>query len=308
MSTRKVKVMDVTPEIAARWLEKNTHNRSVRQTKVDEYATSMKTGKWLLTHEAIAFVRPWVDKEGNHHPETLQDGQHRLWAVMESGVTCQFTVWFNCEPEEFDVIGQGIGRTQGDVLKITRRDIKHPTVVASVCAAFYRFFCGGNKLQTWQTAHIIDQIGDTIERVVDYKRKLARLCRRELIPALIVADIVDATKAVILVERLHSMIGFTDKDPIRALHVYLSDQAVSTAQDSAEVQLYKCLYAVLAELDGRNCKRLMGAVDSLGTARKLMGAKVEKLVAHICGGRLPRDYYTPRGRTVSVDGHDEQAA
>jgi len=55
----------------------------------------MKAGRWKLTHVGIAFDINNV----------LQDGQHRLWAVVFSGRTVEMSVTFNtpadCIPEGF---------------------------------------------------------------------------------------------------------------------------------------------------------------------------------------------------------------
>src|SRR5437870_5147015 len=74
----KIREMEVGPELATRWLEGNVHNRKLREDVVARYARDMKAGRWLLTHEPIAF---------NKNGDTLVDGQHRLWAVVESGAT-----------------------------------------------------------------------------------------------------------------------------------------------------------------------------------------------------------------------------
>ena len=74
-----IEIETITPEIAQVWLEKNTNNRTIRQMVVDRYADEMCSGAWKLNAETIKFSR-----DG-----TLLDGQHRLWAVVESKVTIQ---------------------------------------------------------------------------------------------------------------------------------------------------------------------------------------------------------------------------
>ena len=69
-------IMDVTPELACRWLEANTQNRVVNPAHVDRLVRDMKAGRWYLTHQGIAF-----DTHG-----LLVDGQHRLWAILEADV------------------------------------------------------------------------------------------------------------------------------------------------------------------------------------------------------------------------------
>src|SRR4051812_36080512 len=73
----KTKPESITPAIAAAILKNNIANRPVRQMAIDEYAQEMSAGRWALTHQGIA-----IDEKN-----TLLDGQHRLLAVMQSGVT-----------------------------------------------------------------------------------------------------------------------------------------------------------------------------------------------------------------------------
>lgn len=66
-----ITVEDIGPEEAEKYLSGNTHNRPVRQKKVEKYAIIAREGKWKLTHQGIAFT-----EDG-----TLIDGQHRLMAI-----------------------------------------------------------------------------------------------------------------------------------------------------------------------------------------------------------------------------------
>ena len=70
-------VMEVGPDLAARWLDGNTHNRPLKQTLVDRFVRDMQAGRWRLTHQGIAF-----DADG-----MLIDGQHRLWAIVISATS-----------------------------------------------------------------------------------------------------------------------------------------------------------------------------------------------------------------------------
>jgi len=102
-------IMDVTPELATKWLEHNTHNRKVNQTTVDRYAKDMNEGRWKVTHQGIAF-----DENG-----TLIDGQHRLWAVFSSGATVKMRVFFNMPTDTMGCVDTGKARSHLDVMKLT---------------------------------------------------------------------------------------------------------------------------------------------------------------------------------------------
>jgi hypothetical protein len=101
--------IDVTPELAFQWLEGNTHNRPISQAKVDHFVRLMRAGLWQLSSQGIAF-----DTSG-----LLIDGQHRLWAVIEAGVTVRMHVSFNASPKTRWVLDTSPGRSNQDVLNLT---------------------------------------------------------------------------------------------------------------------------------------------------------------------------------------------
>lgn len=78
----KVETCLITPEIAKQWLEKNQKNRSLNHKRVSVYAEQMLLGNWVEHHQGIAFY-----KDG-----TLADGQHRLAAIVKSGIAIKMLV------------------------------------------------------------------------------------------------------------------------------------------------------------------------------------------------------------------------
>lgn len=96
--------MMITPEIAKELLATNTRNRSVSSSRVRGFARDMSRGRWKLTHQSIAIGADGV----------LLDGQHRLLAVLESGVSVPMVVAHDTSPDTFDSIDIGGKRTAGD--------------------------------------------------------------------------------------------------------------------------------------------------------------------------------------------------
>lgn len=82
MSNLKSKKMPVTPQLAKKWLATNTDNRRVSPGWVSKLARDMRNGQFPNVGETIKF-----DEEGH-----LIDGQHRLEALVEAGVTVEFFV------------------------------------------------------------------------------------------------------------------------------------------------------------------------------------------------------------------------
>jgi|SRR5579859_1421102 len=66
----------ITPEIAKAFMLANVGNRSVKRRHLARLRAAMKNGEWVVTHQGICFSVTGV----------LLDGQHRLMAIIESGV------------------------------------------------------------------------------------------------------------------------------------------------------------------------------------------------------------------------------
>lgn len=73
----KFGIVEWTPKKAEAALKTNKNNRRIRKARVKHYAAMMKAGQWKLIHQGVAF-----DTQGK-----LIDGQHRLLAVRESGMS-----------------------------------------------------------------------------------------------------------------------------------------------------------------------------------------------------------------------------
>lgn len=95
--------MDITPEIAQEWLNKNPNYRKLRIARAKFYAEQMSNGRWQRTEEPIC-----LDTDGN-----LVNGQHRLMAIVISGVTLKDWPVSRVDPNvtAFDI---GLARTYID--------------------------------------------------------------------------------------------------------------------------------------------------------------------------------------------------
>lgn len=99
-------VEEVAPGVALAWLEANTQNRKVRQSRVDQYARDMAAGNWKRTGETIKFAA-----DGR-----LLDGQHRLWAVVEADVPVCVDIVRGLDPDTQSYMDTGVARTAADDL------------------------------------------------------------------------------------------------------------------------------------------------------------------------------------------------
>src|SRR5258706_13354695 len=57
---------EITPDMATKWLEKNTMNRTIRQSSVDNYASIIKRKKRKLNGHTIIIKDKGDDLDGQH--------------------------------------------------------------------------------------------------------------------------------------------------------------------------------------------------------------------------------------------------
>lgn len=103
-----LQVVTITPDMARGWLEMNVSNRPVREMTIRKYVEAMKGGQWELNGETIKFSADGV----------LLDGQHRLRAIVQSGVSVPSYVVHGLPARVFDTIDTGANRSIGDLLAL----------------------------------------------------------------------------------------------------------------------------------------------------------------------------------------------
>ena len=131
----QAQVKYVTPEMAAQWLRSNTANRKPSKAAIKRWAQIMRAHAWKLCSDAIAF-----DVDG-----VLINGQHRLMAVIETGMTQPFLVANNFPTGSKEACDIGKKRQLHEILTIGGYEINQ--MHAAVC----RFL-----LTPWEQAGAIE--------------------------------------------------------------------------------------------------------------------------------------------------------
>ena len=111
----------ITPEFAQELLAVNTMNRPLSRFVVDAYANAMKRGEWQYNGDTIRVAASGA----------LLDGQHRLHAIVKSGIPQRYIIVRNLPDDTFRTIDQGKKRTVGDVLA-TRGESNHTTLASAL--------------------------------------------------------------------------------------------------------------------------------------------------------------------------------
>ena len=137
----EIQIVAVTPMLAAEFLTRNATNRRIRPGHVNALSAVMTAGQFQSTHQGIA-----LNVEGE-----LVDGQHRLLAIVKSGVTVRMPVAYGINAEHYGhlMVDVGMNRSTADVYAVDRfvaqpctfiaymhQSTRHKAVLGPYLAAF----------------------------------------------------------------------------------------------------------------------------------------------------------------------------
>lgn len=111
----------VTPEMAYDWLSNQAANRTLTERHAGKFIRDLLANRWLPTPQGM----------GKTTEGKIIDGQHRLYAIFESGVGAWMLVCENLPPETQKVIDDTRKRSFSDDRKIAK-DSDYSTVAAIV--------------------------------------------------------------------------------------------------------------------------------------------------------------------------------
>lgn len=253
------RTMQVGPELATTWLEKNTANRQVRPSRVKEYAQAMTDGRWLYTADPIRF-----DEAGR-----LIDGQHRLLAVVRSGTEQQMHVVRGLAPQAQDALDTGAARTASDALKV--RGFKHGPQLATTVPIVNWLLKGGGFAASYSRDDAVYWVGvhEGLDETVDLAVKNRNLLPCQLAPyaaAHYAARAVSQDRAAtdeFFVDQLVETIGLTSGSPALATRRYLLGQREDKKPATKEVRAA----VVLALLEGYRQFRAGNTLSALKAPR-----------------------------------------
>lgn len=130
-------VLFVGPELAEEFLRKNTKNyRKYRPWVAKKYADDMRNNRWKINGESICF-----NSKGE-----LVNGQHRLEAIVMTGITIPIVVVYDVDDEvvTFDI---GFTRSSVDIARAMDSNNKYSTNLLAIASQFVSDF-GRLKLNT----------------------------------------------------------------------------------------------------------------------------------------------------------------
>ncbi|MEU6342173.1 hypothetical protein ABZ883_14670 [Streptomyces sp. NPDC046977] len=113
-------IVDITPDLARKWLAQNTHNRNLRERVVNGYAADMRNGNWVEDGQSIKFAQGDTVLLDNPliFGGPLLDGQHRLSAIVTANVAVRMLIVSNLDDSTQETMDTGAKRSLADVLKL----------------------------------------------------------------------------------------------------------------------------------------------------------------------------------------------
>lgn len=115
----------ITPAKAEAWLNRNKTNRKLRTGVAEKYSDDMRAGRWTTCPMPISF---YADGD-------LADGQHRLFAIVDSGLPQTFLVARGLERVDGLNIDTGMNRSIVDNGRISGVDANLSNTLIGVARA-----------------------------------------------------------------------------------------------------------------------------------------------------------------------------
>lgn len=238
-------VVDITPELAKKWLAQNTHNRNLRERDVNGYAADMKAGNWVEDGQSLKFAKGSVLLLDNPpiYGGVLLDGQHRLSAVEVADVTVRMLVVSNLEEATQETMDTGVKRSLGDVLKL-RGEERYVPLAAVLLRAFLwergvrKSMRGSARPTHRQLLQFLKEhpelrrsaeIGSRVRNTIQLSASSGSLCHW-------LFNKIDASDCAFFFARLSDGVGLMPDDPIYALRRAIENFAAERShRDEAHV-------------------------------------------------------------------------
>lgn len=152
----KVEQVLITPRLAQDMLKSSKGNRSIRTTRVDTYVKQMLEGRW---HDNGDTVRVYEDG-------SLQDGHHRLAAVVKSNIPMRTILVTGITKEAALTVDKGSSRTVSDNILFLNPEFG--TEVSGMMATLARYLILHDLGLAWDKSGGGHAVHTTDEKRIEY--------------------------------------------------------------------------------------------------------------------------------------------
>lgn len=146
---RVERIPELGPDFAAELLaNRHPSQRPLRPGHVKQLARAMREGRWRWTADTFKFDREL----------RCIDGQHRLAAIVESGVVLKDALFATLDDDEaFRVLDQGVVRSLGDLMTTAGRKPVPRTVSGAIVAEHFDWHDWQGKLSREEQMDLINE-------------------------------------------------------------------------------------------------------------------------------------------------------
>ena len=230
----------ITPCRARELLEANTRNRPVIKANLRRLCSEILNGNFKLNGETIK-----ISKKG-----IILDGQHRLMAVVETGVEIQTIVVLGVDDDCFATIDQGTPRTLAAVLGIEK--VENATICAALVPLTIKYLNnqypqqGGTAMSKVDCLNYFNANKNEITEAASFSG--SSNLRRLITPAYLgllyfIFNRIDANQCTLFFDNVNKGIGLDSDSPEYILRERLITIATSS---SKEDPVTKCAYFIFS--------------------------------------------------------------
>lgn len=257
-SELQMAVIEITPDMAKYWLDVMGKNRTMTRSTMDKYASDIMNSAWTLNHQGIAF-------DCNRK---LIDGQHRLHAIINTGISVKAPVFVNSVAQGIDVHRP---RSIHDEIRISGEAEWMKGKSAATAAFMMNFMKTKNysRGQTFSASAVLDFAAKN-EEALTLTQELFRASRKGITQAAVRGVVASASYHVerdILddfVAKLYS--GIVD-GPHESSVIRLREYLISASRGNGERERYstgrRTCRALKAFVNGESLKALHEPKDML---------------------------------------------
>ena len=238
----------ITPGDATALLTLNRENREFRPTVVKSYTEAMKRGEWTRTHQGIG-----ISKTGR-----LIDGQHRLMAITQSGVTLDMLIVTGLDDVVFKDIDVHSKRSLSDAFHEPKNIMEAVNRAARIVL--------GNHTTPAQTEPYLRVLGPVLHSLVDSKvrKRIVTSAPVVLAAAITILETGDSDYVQTLFQTLKRS-DFANMPPVAlAFMKQVSDGTVNTSANGTDAMARAF---VLFDASRRNTAKIIIKDASIATDR-----------------------------------------
>jgi hypothetical protein len=242
------KLETITPQIAARLLESNIANRPLTEMHVAFLVKEMRSGRWKVNGDMIRISKRHV----------IIDGQHRLHAIVKSGITIQSWVMRGLSDDVFDTIDVGKRRSAGDTLGCRGEKNAHRLAAALIIIDKYMTGRVEKSVQYANTEveGLLLKYPDVRSSVFTGMKGTGLILPSVLDACHYLFSKKDADMAESFLQKVVKGIGLEEGDPWYVLRERLLQNSISSAKLSKALMMALCIKAWNAARQGKRITKL----------------------------------------------------